>query len=98
MLNRGENAEMVTGNNITPIKPEDTQLRDSNKQIYFVLQNIGIVLMVAIGGFLGIQFMMASAEDKAQVKEKMIPYVIGCIVISGAFGIWRLVIEMLSRV
>lgn len=44
--------------------------------------------MFIVGTILGIQFMVASAEDKAKVKEAIVPYVVGCIVIFGAFTIW----------
>ena len=45
---------------------------------------------------LGIKFMAASAEDKAKIKESMIPYVVGCIVIYGAFFIWKLAIMVVG--
>ena len=65
--------------------------------IYTILLTVGIALTVIIGGILGIKFMMASAEDKAKIKEAMIPYVIGCIVIYGAFFIWKTVIIVLGE-
>lgn len=65
--------------------------------LYNVLLTIGIIVSIGVGGVLGIKFMMASAEDKAKVKESMIPYVAGCIVIFGAFMIWKLVIGILSK-
>ncbi|MCI8481836.1 MAG: hypothetical protein HFJ27_01800 [Clostridia bacterium] len=49
-----------------------------------------------IGMYLGIKFMISSAEDKAKVKEALIPYIAGCVVVFGAFTIWRLVILLLS--
>ena len=58
---------------------------------------MGIVLAVLVGGVLGVKFMIASAEDKAKIKEAMIPYVLGCIVIFGAFGIWKLAITILNN-
>lgn len=64
--------------------------------MYGVLLILGVVVTVMVGGFLGIKFMLASAEDKAKVKESMVPYVIGCIVIYGAFGIWRICIQIFS--
>ena len=66
--------------------------------IYNILLTIGIALTVIIGGILGIKFMTASAEDKAKIKEAMIPYVIGCIVIYGAFFIWKTVIMVLGDI
>lgn len=38
--------------------------------------------------------MVASAEDKAKVKEALIPYIVGCIVIFGAFTIWSIAVNM----
>ena len=64
--------------------------------IYSILFPLGVVATVMVGGFLGIKFMLASAEDKAKVKESMVPYVIGCVVIYGAFGIWRICIQIFS--
>ena len=64
--------------------------------IYNILVIIGTVLAVIIGGVLGIKFMLASAEDKAKIKEALIPYIVGCIVIFGAFGIWAFVVKILD--
>ncbi len=66
--------------------------------IFTVLLGIGTVLTVVVGGILGIQFMMASAEDKAKIKESLIPYILGCIIIFGAIVIWRIVVEVLQDI
>ena len=42
--------------------------------------------------------MVSRAEDKAKVKESMIPYVVGCIAIFGALMIWKVVIGILSKI
>jgi hypothetical protein len=49
-----------------------------------------------VGVILGIQFIVSATEGKAKIKEKLIPYCIGCIVVFGAFGIWKLVINILK--
>jgi hypothetical protein len=41
--------------------------------------------------------MTSSVEEKAQVKEALIPYVAGCVVAFGSFGIWRLVMVIGSN-
>lgn len=64
--------------------------------IYNILLTIGIAITVIVGGVLGIKFMAASAEDKAKIKESMIPYIVGCIVIYGAFFIWKLAIMVVG--
>lgn len=50
--------------------------------------------MLLVGTIIGIQFMLASAEDKAKVKEALIPYIIGCAVIFGAFTIWSIAVKL----
>lgn len=71
---------------------------DANSTIYNALFALGVVLTVIIGGVLGIQFMISSAEDKAKVKEALVPYIIGCSIIYGAFGIWKLVVLVLNQI
>mgnify|MGYP004630298227 FL=1 len=75
----------------------DKEIKEANSDIFNTLLSVGIVLAVLVGGVLGVKFMIASAEDKAKIKEAMIPYVLGCIVIFGAFGIWKLAITILNN-
>ena len=74
----------------------DEKVQEIISNIYSIIFPLGVVTTVIIGGILGIKFMIASAEDKAKVKESMIPYGIGCVVIYGAFGIWKIAIEIFS--
>ena len=62
--------------------------------IYNILLVIGMAVAVGIGTVLGIKFLMGSMEEKAQIKESLIPFIIGCIVVFGAFGIWKAVISV----
>ena len=78
--------------------PTDSTLKGLINDIYNILFPLAIAITVIMAGVLGIQFMMASAEDKAKVKESMVPYVAGCIVIYGAFGIWKLAITIFSSI
>lgn len=73
-------------------KIDQWNLKSASDTLFNILLIIGIFLSVAIGIYLGIKFMLSSAEDKAKVKESLIPYVAGCVVIFGAFIIWKLVI------
>ena len=65
--------------------------------MYNILITIATFVAVLVGGILGVKIMIASADEKAQVKELLIPYVIGCIVVFGAFGIWKLVVTILQN-
>lgn len=72
----------------------ETTLKNANATLFNVLLALGIALAVIIGAILGIKFMIASVEEKAQIKELLVPYIVGCIVVFGAFGIWKIVIEL----
>ena len=87
-------AGQSSGSNIRTINGDD--VKDVSDSVYRVLLVIGILVAVIVGAYIGIQFMIASAEDKAKVKESLIPYVAGCAVVFGAFGIWRLVVAVLG--
>ena len=80
----------------TPI--DDTKLQDMSNTIYNVLLVIAIIIAVGFGLVVGIKFMTGSVGEKAKVKETLIPYIAGCIVIFGAFGIWKLVVSILRNV
>ena len=77
---------------------DEEQLRTDASSIFKILSTIGVILSVIIGGILGIKFMMASAEDKAQIKEMLIPYVVGCVVIYGAVTIWMIVVKIMEQI
>lgn len=77
---------------------DQNEIKGASSDIFNVLVAIGTVLAVVIGGILGIQFMMASAEDKAKIKEAFIPYILGCVIIFGAFAIWSLVVNVLQPI
>ena len=81
------------GNNTTI---DGQMLNDTSNFIYNTLLIIGICIAVLIGTVLGIQFITGSVEQKVKVKESLIPFVVGCVVIFSAFGIWKLVIEILK--
>ena len=71
-----------------------SQLKTNINDLYNILFTMGVALSVLIGAVLGIKFMVGSVEEQAKVKETLIPYVIGCIVVFGAFGIWKIVITI----
>ena len=69
-----------------------------SNNVYNILLFIGLAIAIIIGLVLGIQFMVGSVEQKAKVKDSLLPYIIGCIVIFGAFGIWKLVLTILENI
>lgn len=84
----------IDENSLTTLNDKD--LKRTSSAMFKAFATIGTALSAIVGVILGISFMLASAEDKAQIKEKMIPYIVGCVIIFGAFGIWRVVIQILE--
>lgn len=74
----------------------EEELHSTSNFIFNVLLACAMVVAVVVGMIIGIQFMTASTEEKAKVKESLVPYVVGCVVVFGAFGIWKLVVNVLS--
>lgn len=76
---------------------DDTVLKNTTDKIYNILLALGIVLSVIVGGILGIQIMWGSIEQQVKAKEILIPYVLGCFVIFGSFGLWKLAVTVFSQ-
>lgn len=81
------------GDNQQPVFNENA-IEEGTTELYFIVLGIGIAVAVIIGIVLGIQLITSGAEGQAKVKEKLLPYVVGCIVIFGGLGIWRAVVSI----
>ena len=75
---------------------EDDMIEMSNL-LYNTLLVLAIIILVIVGFIIGIKIMTDSAAEKAKTKEMLIPYIAGCIVVFGAFGIWKLVVNLLTQ-
>lgn len=79
-------------------KIEQSDINNLSYTIYGILQTIAIAATLIVATVLGIIYITGSIETQAEVKKTMIPFVVGCIVAFGAFGIWRLVIEIIQDI
>lgn len=86
-VNNGENGGNVINNDA---------LKEGSNTLYNVLLVIGIAVAFIWGIVLGIQFITGSLGEKADVKKNLIVYLVGCVIIFGAFGIWRLLLQLLQ--
>lgn len=73
-------------------------VQDEVEKIYNILFAIGVVLTVLAGAILGIKFMAGSIEEQAKIKELLMAYIVGCIVVFGTFTIWKIVITIASQI
>ncbi len=72
----------------------DTGITNLGNSIISVVQVVGIVIAVVILLILGIKYMMGSAEEKADYKKSMIPYIVGAVLIFAATSIVRVVYDL----
>lgn len=72
---------------------DETKLQSTSNTIYKWLMTVAICVAVIIGAIIGIQFITGSIEGKAKIQEALVPYIIGCIVVFGAFFIWRTLVN-----
>ena len=75
----------------------EEELRKASNSIYNILLAIAMVVAVTVGVILGIKFMTSSVEEQAKIKEVLVPYVAGCIVVFGSIGIWNEALNIFSK-
>lgn len=77
-------------------KIEQSNLKALANTLYNILLVVGIIIAAVLGGVLGIKFMMGSVDEQAEVKTMLVPYIAGCVVIFGAFTIWKIVLLIIQ--
>lgn len=96
IINNADDMLQKTSPLANEISPD--KLQNFSSIMYNILLSIGIGVAVLMGAVLGIKFMLASVEGKAQIKEWLLKYAVGCVIVFGAFGIWKLVITILEQI
>lgn len=75
-----------------------TSFDNVGKRIIGMVQAIGSIVSVLVLVILGIKYMMGSAEEKAEYKKTMIPYLIGAILIFAASNLASMIYGFASTV
>lgn len=76
---------------------DEGDLQELSGFISGVLLSIAIGVTILSGVALGIKFVTQSIEDKAKIKEAMVPWVIGILVSFGAFTIWEIAVNLFQN-
>lgn len=85
------NPSSLTGTNTTSFD-------NIGKRIIGMVQAIGSIVSVLVLVILGIKYMMGSAEEKAEYKKTMIPYLVGAILIFAASNLASMIYGFASTV
>ena len=80
-------------------KQGNTELIKMGGSVLGVVQVIGISMGVIMLLILGIKYMMMShsVDEKATIKEKLIPYVIGAVLLFGGTGLLTIIANFAQK-
>ena len=92
IMNNGNSFLNAGSESSTMIDQND--LKSLSNFISGVLLTIAIGVTVITGAIMGLNFITQSIEEKAKVKESMVPWIIGIIVSFGAFTIWEVAVNL----
>ena len=81
----------ITPDSLTATYEGTGEISTVGGKLMGILQTVGVVVAVVILMVLGIKYMMGSAEEKAEYKKTMMPYIIGALLIFGATTIANMV-------
>lgn len=74
------------------------EITNVGNSIIGILQVVGIVLSVIILIIIGIKYMMGSAEEKAEYKKTLMPYVVGAALIFAASAFAQVIYQFFTGV
>ncbi len=80
--------------NINLNKGDTTGVVNIGNNILSIIQVVGTVIAVGVLMVLGIKYMMGSAEEKAEYKKTMLPYLIGAILLFAAVNLANWVVDI----
>ena len=72
----------------------DGSLENISNEVSGILLTIAVAVTVISAAAMGINFAIQTVEDKAKIKESMVPWLIGVFVSFGAYGIWEFVMSI----
>lgn len=88
----------VTPGSFTAASVSTSSIVKLGSNIVGVVRTVGVLVSVVILLVLGIKYMMGSAEEKADYKKSMIPYIVGAVLVFGATTIGSMVYDMASSI
>lgn len=91
------------GNIISGIETGSTVSDTSNittvgANIVNIIQVVGIVIAVVVLLVIGIKYLIGSAQEKAEYKKTMIPYIVGAILIFAGTSLVKVIYQLANEV
>ena len=91
------NASQINPDNYSSSGPSAADVKDMyafGGSIAGVIQVVGTIVSVGAIMIIGIRYMVASADEKAEYRERMLPYFIGAVLLFGASNIVNMIYKI----
>lgn len=94
----GADAFIKEGENQASEAMDTEKINEASSVIYNILLTVGMAAAIIIGVVLGIQFITSGVDEQANIKQALIPYIVGCVVVFGSFGIWKIAVTLMKNI
>lgn len=81
-----------------PNGPGTEEVKDRAGRIVGIIQVIGTMVSVGMLMILGIKYMLGSADEKAEYRKSMVPYIIGSILIFGFSNLTQIIYDWAIKI
>ena len=92
------NSFLDAGDDSLASTPDEGKLQNLSNTVSGILLTVALAVTLISAVVMGINFVVQSVEDKAKIKESMVPWIIGIIVAFGAYGIWRITMGIFYQI
>ena len=75
-----------------------SEVQDELFPVGGIMLGIATAVFIVVGLIMGVKYMIAGADEKAKLKEKLIWYVIAVIIAYGAVGLYNLAVTIMQGV
>ena len=72
---------LIDPGSLTGTQTNGNEIQNVGNTIIGIIQAVGSIVAVIVLLILGIKYMMGSAEEKAEYKKTMLPYLIGAVIL-----------------
>lgn len=73
------------------------QVTDFSNGVINIISLVGSAVAIIALIVLGIKYMMGSAEEKAEYKKTLLPYIIGAVMVFGASVLTKFIYDMMVK-
>ena len=75
-----------------------SNIKDIGGEIVGIIRVVGTIVAVGMIMVLGIKYMMGSAEERAEYKKTLFPYIVGAVLIFGASNLAQIIYSWASNI